>query len=91
MGDRSKKASEEMTGKCLKRRDQGSEVGVFAGRSGPMLLEGSGQEKGSMKWEDQTSMAWRGWLLFEEHCRRVVYFALFCFVFNISTSFREES
>lgn len=38
-----------MTGELLKGRGQGSEVGVFAGCSGPMLLEGSGQEKGGVK------------------------------------------
>lgn len=38
-----------MTGKLLKRRHQGSEVGVSAERSGPMLLEGSEQEKGAVK------------------------------------------
>lgn len=32
-------------------------------------------------------MAWRGWLLFEEHCRRV----LFCFVFLMFLLISEKN
>lgn len=42
---RSKKASEEMTGKLLKRKHQGSKVGIFVECSGPMLMEGSRQKR----------------------------------------------